>query len=159
FVAHARAVRAWLAGFVKGRRIDTRHSLFYTYWLDLRTMAVALAKKADPGIRLVSRAHGSDLYEERQHPPYLPCRELLLRSVDRLYLISEHGRDYVARRYPAAAPRLRVSRLGVPDPGARTKPSGDGVFRVVSCAYAVGVKRLDRLAEGLALAARSRPEQ
>jgi glycosyltransferase involved in cell wall biosynthesis len=159
FLAQARSVREWLPRLLEARQIDTRHTVFYTYWQDIRTMGIALAKSSRPELQLVSRAHGSDLYEERQRPPYLPCRRRLLAALDRLYLVSEHGREYLRRRHPGAASRLRVSRLGVRDPRVLTSPSSDGVFRIVSCAYVVEVKRLDRLAEALAMAARAKPDQ
>jgi len=157
FAAGARRSSAWLAQQVRARGIDCRRTVFYTYWLDHLTMGVALLKRSQPGLILVSRAHAFDLYEERQQPPYFPCRRRLLGSLDRLFLVSEHGRRHLERLYPAEAARFRLSRLGSPEPGFLSAASTDGVFRVVSCSFLVPVKRVDRLLEGLALAARARP--
>jgi glycosyltransferase involved in cell wall biosynthesis len=159
FTVEARAVRDWVGRFRARSGIDTRGSVFYTYWLDHRTMGVVLAKGSDPHPRAVSRAHGYDLYEERQHPAYLPGRARLLSGLDRVFTVSEHGRDYLRRRHPSAADRVRVSRLGTSDPGGLSRPSDDGVFRVVSCSALVPVKRVGLLAEGLAAAAVARPDR
>jgi glycosyltransferase involved in cell wall biosynthesis len=157
FAAGASRASRWLAEQVRARGIDCRRTVFYTYWLDHLTMGVALLKRVEPALTLVSRAHAFDLYEHRQQPPYFPCRRRLLGSLDRLFLVSEHGRRHLGQLYPDQAPRFRLSRLGSPEPGFLSAASTDGIFRVVSCSFLVPVKRVDRLLEGLALAARARP--
>jgi len=159
FAAQASRVARWFPEFIRRRRLESRPTIFYTYWLDYVSGGLVLARRTRGRSVVVSRAHGFDLYEQRQHPPYLPCRPTLLRRLDRLYLISEHGRSYLADRYPKVGANLAVSRLGTRDPGFLSMPSHDGVFRVVSCSALIGVKRIDRLAQGLALAARARPTQ
>jgi glycosyltransferase involved in cell wall biosynthesis len=159
FSAAARRSAEWLAGQVRAGAIDCRRTVFYTYWLDHLTMGVALLKRSQPGLTLVSRAHAFDLYEDRQRPPYFPCRRELLGSLDRLFLVSEHGQRYLEQRHPVFAQRFRLSRLGSPEPGFLSSASSDGVFRVVSCSFLVPVKRVDRLLEGLVLVARARPER
>jgi colanic acid/amylovoran biosynthesis glycosyltransferase len=157
FANDARGVREWLYRFVVEGHIDTGRTVFYTYWLDYRTMGVVLAKRQFPQLRVVSRAHGYDLYEETQRPPYLPGRRRLLASLDRLFLGSEAGRRYLSARFPGLHGPLAVSRLGTFDPDVRSAPSFDGIFRVVSCSNLVPIKRVDRLVQGLAHAARERP--
>jgi colanic acid/amylovoran biosynthesis glycosyltransferase len=159
FAAGAWRSSRWLAEHVRTRGIDCRRTVFYTYWLDHLTMGVALLKRGEPALTLVSRAHAFDLYEDRQQPPYFPCRRRLLESLDRLFLVSDHGRGHVERLYPGQAARFRLSRLGSPEPGFLSAASTDAVFRLVSCSFLVPVKRVDRLLEGLALAARARPER
>jgi len=157
FAAQANRVAGWFPEFIRRRRLESRPTIFYTYWLDYVSGGLVLARRSPRRSVIVSRAHGFDLYEQRQRPPYLPCRPTLLRRLDRLYLISEHGRSYLTDRYPKVGANLAVSRLGTRDPGFLSMPSHDGVFRVVSCSALVGVKRVDLLAQGLVLAARARP--
>jgi len=156
FVTQAQRVAAWLPSFVRTRGLEGRMTILYTYWLDHVTGGLAMARNPHR-TRLVSRTHGYDLYEERQTPPYLPCRSALLRGLDCVYPISEHGRSYLLGRCPREHRRLEVSRLGTRAPGFSAKPSADGVLRVVSCSNLVPVKRVDELVRGLALAARARP--
>jgi glycosyltransferase involved in cell wall biosynthesis len=157
FTAGAQRATEYLAQQVRARAIDCRRTIFYTYWLDHLTMGVALLKRSQPRLTLVSRAHAYDLYEDRQRPAYFPCRRRLLGSLDRLFLVSEHGRQYLEQRYPDQAPRFRLSRLGSPEPGFLATASTDGTLRIVSCSFLVPVKRVSLLLEGLALAARARP--
>lgn len=158
FTAEARTVRDWVPRFLRKWEVESRGTVFYTYWLSGVTLGLVLARTLEPRLRVVSRAHGYDLYEERHSPAYLPGRRRLLRSLDRLFTVSENGRQYLRRLYPEDGSRvLAVSRLGTSDPGIRTPASTDGVFRVLSCSAVIPVKRLDRLAEGLASAARAQP--
>lgn len=150
FAARAETARRWIDDFARGRPPGS--ILFYSYWLGTPTMGAVLARR-----RVVSRAHGVDLYEDRHAPAYLPCRGMLLAGLSRLFLISEHGRQYVSRRYPRAADRCEVSRMGVDEAKALARPSADGVTRIVSCSSVSRVKRLDRLLAGLVRAAEQRP--
>ncbi|MCU0494225.1 MAG: glycosyltransferase [Chloroflexaceae bacterium] len=139
----------WLRAFLHHLKLDSADCTIYTYWLGLATTAAGLLRAEFPQLRLVSRAHGWDLYAERLTPPYHPFREPTLRTLDRLVLISEHGRHYITGRYPWAAQRCVVSRLGVHNPGFTTAPSVDAVLRLVSCSGMLPVKRLDLLIAGL----------
>jgi len=155
----AQYARDWVWRFIALRQIDVSKSVFYTYWLSPVTDGLVLSKKGNlraPQI-VVSRAHGGDLYEERATAfARLPGRRDTLAGLERLVLISEHGRDYVSRRYPSQNGYI-VSRLGVPDPGDVAPASSDGVFRVVSCSFLRALKRIELLFEGLIVLASERP--
>jgi glycosyltransferase involved in cell wall biosynthesis len=156
FAAQASRVASWFPEFVRRHQLEDSPTILYTYWLDYISGGLLVARKLRRGTIVVSRAHGFDLYEHRHHPAYLPCHATLVNQLDRIYLISEHGRAYLRDRQPEAADCLAVSRLGTRDPGFLSTPSADGVFRVASCSALVKVKRVDLLVEGLAMAARSR---
>ena len=159
FVWRAHLCRIWVKKFIEDKRVDPAKAVFYTYWLNHVSLGTGLAKKCHPQIKLVSRAHGYDLYEERYHPPYLPCRRAVIGFLDRLFLISRHGMDYLRKRYPGMESVCVVSRLGVNDPGFRTLPSSDGKFRIVSCSFMVPVKRLERMVTGMNRLGRLNPRQ
>lgn len=159
FINQADLTRKWVVDFIESRKLYQTHCIFYTYWFGQATLGIGLAKKYYPQIKLISRAHGIDLYEERHKPAYIPCRQKSLSFLDGLFLISENGRNYIAHKYPQFSPLCRISRLGVRDPGFVTSCSRDGIFRIVSCSLMLPVKRLDLLLEGIACAAKLRPEQ
>ena len=158
FAATATRVARWYGSFETRLRLDPRATVLYSYWLDAVPMGLALARR-QPSLIIVSRGHRVDVFEDEQIPPYLPCRSWLLTHVDRVYLVSENVRTYLQSRHPEAGDRLRVARLGTPDPGFRASPSADGTLRVVSCSAFAPVKRVDVLARGLALAASRRPDR
>jgi glycosyltransferase involved in cell wall biosynthesis len=121
--------------------------LFYTYWLGPITLGVGLAKYNNPKIKLISRAHRGDLYFEIDKLP--PYQKLIVSLVDELFLISNHGKNYIQQLYPGYSSKYKVSKLGTPEQNIATNQSKDGIFRIVSCSYMVPVKRIDLLIEGL----------
>lgn len=158
-LANASFTSQWVKNFIGSQNIDLSSTVFYTYWLDHITLGIGLAKTDFPGIKLCSRAHNYDIYEERKSPPYIPFRPLCLKNLDRLVLISGNGRDYMALRYPWFEEKCITSRLGVKDPGFTTQPSQDGVTRIVSCSMLVPFKRVDLLFEGLKVLAEKHSEK
>ena len=66
---------------------------------------------------------------------------------------------YFHRKYPEYQNRYAVSLLGVPDPGAVSRPSSDGVLRIASCSTTAPLKRLNLIMDGIADAAKRRPRQ
>lgn len=160
FAVGAQLTRNWVENWVTTNKVDPQDCIFYTYWFDQGAMGIGLAKQKFPQIRLVSRVHGYDLYEEYYYnPPYWPCRPLALSLLDRLFPDSEAGLLYLKGRYPGYASIYETGLLGVTDPGFLNPPSSDGVFRIVSCSMLVPLKRVDRILEGISMAASQRPNQ
>jgi glycosyltransferase involved in cell wall biosynthesis len=122
-------------------------------------MGIGLAKHNYPELKLVSRAHGYDLYEERYTPPYWPGRKYAMATVDLLLADSEAGTEYLKKKYPYHDSKIRTARLGVTDPGFVNVSSSDGVFRICSCSIISPVKRVDLLLDGIACAARQNPDR
>ncbi len=160
FTGKAELTRLWVADFLRRRGLEPESCLFYTYWLDSAAAGIGSARGEFPGIMLISRAHGYDIYEEEYYnPPFWPCRRTTLENMDRVYADSYAGTAYLKDRYKNFAKRFETSLLGVRHPGFRTAPSTDGVFRVVSCSRISPEKRVELLLEGVASAARLRPGQ
>lgn len=156
---HVSRTKWWMRTFLKGIGAEANQTVLYTYWLSSVTLGVGLLKNEFPNLRLVSRAHGGDLYDYRYAPPYIPLQEKILKAIDHLFLISEDGMRYIISRYPWLHDRCEVSRLAVRNPGFLSFPSTDGAFRIVSCAYLTNVKRIDLLAKGLICLAEMCPGQ
>ena len=148
----------WMENWLKDSQLDDRLVL-YSYWFEDLAAGLTLVKRLYPQFKLVSRAHGYDIYEELYFPYYWPLRRQALAGLDKLFPVSYDGRDYFRNRYPEFYDLFETAHLGVKDPGFITKSSADGVFRIVSCATIVPLKRIDLLLEGIAYAARIRPEQ
>lgn len=135
-------VKEWALHYIEQNNVDLMRTVFYTYWLDSATMGIGLAKKKYSEVKLISRAHGYDLYEERHSPHYIPFRLETLQGLNHLYLISEHGKEYITKRYPFLKGICSLSRLGVEEQEAPSKASSDGIFRIISCSHIVPVKRI-----------------
>lgn len=158
-LAEALLVRRWMLRWFARSGHAPRECVFYTYWFEAVATGLGLARQFQPDMRIVSRAHGYDIYEERYAVPYLPCRSQTLRLMDGVYPDSLAGTNRLRERYPAYRSKIETAFLGIPDPGFVTAASQDGVFRIVSCAVIRPLKRVDLLLEAIAEAARRRPAQ
>lgn len=129
--------------------------VLYSYWLFANVRVAIgiseyLKRKGITNIRIVSRAHRYDLYEERNRLNYLPMREYILDKIDRVYVCSRNGTDYLRQRHPAFQEKINVGYIGTLDCGVSQQQKTD-VFHIVSCCRIVPVKRLERLADALCL--------
>jgi glycosyltransferase involved in cell wall biosynthesis len=158
YVGGARLTQEWVEKWFARTGHDERECVFYTFWFDAAAMGIGLAKRRHPHLKIVSRAHGYDVYEDRYPVHYLPCRSQALACVDGVFTDSAAGAQYLRDRFPAHKSKIEPALMGVPDPGFLTRKSDDGVFRIVSCAIIRPVKRIDLMLEGVAEASRQRPD-
>lgn len=123
----------------------------YSYWFyDAAAAGALLAeylRAKGKKVKLVSRAHGFDVHEDRSPLKYLPMRDFLMKSVETVFPCSEEGAKTLRNHFPQFAGKVHVSHLGTCDRGSR---SGNRTgFHLVSCSYVVPVKRLHLIAEAL----------
>lgn len=159
FLGRAELTRGWVSKWIDSNNTDLNHCLFYSYWFDHVAMGLGLIKEKYPQAKVVSRAHGYDIYEEQYFPYYWPCRRQALDNLDKLFPASNDGRNYFRSHYPEFYDLFETAHLGVGNPGFISNPSTDYIFRIISCAHIFPLKRIDLLIESIALAAQLRPEQ
>jgi len=153
------ALRAqeWVESKIKESDFS-RSCLFYTYWLGKYTLGIGNAINKYPKVKLISRAHGVDLYPRDINNTYMPCQGQAIKNANVVFAVSRDGSEFLKSKYPWAN-NLEIARLGVNGPVKPSDKSSDGVFRIVSCSGLRPVKRIDLLANGLIYAAKSRPTQ
>jgi colanic acid/amylovoran biosynthesis glycosyltransferase len=145
-VNRASAVSEWVS---KKIGFNAR-ALFYTYWFTDITTGLCFARNNGAKIPIVSRAHGYDLYPERNQLRYFPLRSYALRFIDRLFLISEDGYQYMCSAFPIYRDKYEISRLGVLDQEDWSFPSqNDKTLSIVSCAYLSPLKRIGLLCDAI----------
>jgi colanic acid/amylovoran biosynthesis glycosyltransferase len=157
FMAGARLTQSWVQNWLRKQSIPDSTVICYTYWFDEISMGIGLAKKMYPGLRVVSRTHGYDLYEEKY--ALWPCRYKAISLMDGLFADSDAGTEYLHAKYPEFKERYGTALLGVHDPGAVSNPSTDDVLHVVSCSMLNPIKRIDLLFDAIVRAARMRSGQ
>lgn len=140
---YLRFFKVWFKGKQKQQWI------IYTYWFTPITNAAVLFSKRKKNIQVISRAHGIDLFEDR-NSGYIPFRENTVKGLSSMVLVSDFGRNYVATNYPTVnKAKLFTFPLGTNDFGFICKPSKDGSLSIVSCSNVDDNKRLKLLVEGL----------
>ena len=130
-----------------------RIDVAYCYWNDTQACAAVLAREAGAVRKVVSRAHGYDLYEARRDHGYMPLKRQFIAAFDAVFALSREAKTYLQRTYGAPAENIRISPLGVPLANALNRPSAAGCLHVVSVASCMRVKRLDRMIGALRLLA------
>ena len=143
------------ARFVKKvlRKIDVygAENVAYVYRFEYHPYVPVLLKSAFGDCKIVSRAHGYDLYEERNSDQYIPLRKTLLQELDSVQPISDDGKNYLSEKYPQYADKITVSRLGTLDNGIKKCHINENRIHLVSCSNVVPVKRLDKIIDALCL--------
>ncbi len=94
------------------------------------------------------RMHRWDLYTDI-NDGYIPYQRRIVQYAALTAPISQDGVDKLIEAFPDRAAFIRCLRLGTMLRGL-SRPSDDGILRLVSCAYARPVKRLHLIAEALA---------
>ena len=128
-------------------------SILYSYWCTDLALTVAFFKEEykDMGVlRAVSRAHGYDLYEDRNIAKRIPFRDYVFQRLDAIFPCSEDGTNYLREKYPEVNKKICTSYLGTKRPTIKyAKKTEKKSFRVVTCSRIVPGKRVDLVAKAL----------
>lgn len=159
FLGTALQTRNWILNYIKDNNINLNYTIFYTYWLDEITMGLVLAKISHPNMKIVSRAHGGDLYEERHYYSYIPMRPEIFLSLDKIFTDSKKGEHYFVFKYPKFRSVFSVSLMGISKQTLLSKFSTDKIFRIATCSYLTAVKRIELLIDALEKLGKNKKDQ
>ena len=122
--------------------------IFVSYWLNECAYSAAMLKKRNGSIKFFSRAHGFDVFEERN---YLPFRTPILEKADCVFTVNETERRYILDRYPGAVSeeRIQVSHLGINMPANYYPDADREPFLILTCSSIIPLKRLDLMIDAL----------
>lgn len=128
---------------------DIRHNIvFYSYWLKTGAHAIALLEYGN-SIK-ISRAHGSDLYEEKTVSGYLPLLNFSSKKLDAIFFTSKHGKDYFSAKVRYKSDGFIVSRLGVNSPkNEEVIANISDEYVIVSCSNMIPLKRIELIIHAL----------
>ncbi len=119
----------------------------YSYWFFATALVGVMLKdyflEKGANVKLISRAHGYDVYEDRNVLNYLPLRRFLLEKCDAVYPCSDVGTEHIISRYPEYADKVKTAHLGTVDAGLGMQ-SDDGLH-IVSCSLITDIKRIDKI--------------
>lgn len=145
-----------LRKYVKKNRLISGNELIYSYWFNANCLAFLMDKKRYPDIRVVSRIHGYDLYNERNPHGRQPFREYMDREIDRLFFVADAGLEYYMRCWGKSEKledKYMVAPIGTTCEDFqknRMFRNQEKVFHLVSCSGVIPLKRVELIVEGLA---------
>lgn len=146
---HVSKVMQQAAALVRYARRNGVIDVAYSYWNDTQAYAAIRAREKGAVRRVVTRAHGIDLYQERRMLDYMPLKRQFIGSFDRIFALSTEAQGYLERTYGAPLEKITIIPLGVPLTSGMSRPSPDGNLHIVSVSFCLPVKRMDRIIEGL----------
>lgn len=124
---------------------------FYFYWWDYKCLGITMHKKKYPGINIVTRTHGYDLYDERELYGKQFFKRQMDRNLDKIFFISSYGKQYYMEHYGREnEDKYVLSRLGVSAQSIRQSGESNA-FVLVSCSNVITLKRIELIIQGLAL--------
>lgn len=130
---------------------NKKNIIVYNFWFfDTARVAVLLRDKIagyNNKVKVISRAHRYDLYEEENSLNYLPLREWLIKNIDKVYPCSNDGTVYLNSKFPFLKQKIKTSFLGTIDYGIQNK--SEEIPTVISCSRLVPVKRVDKIISAL----------
>ena len=126
-------------------------AIFYFYWWDYKCLGLTMHKKEYPNIKIITRTHGYDLYDERELYGRQYFKPQMDRELDRIMFVARYGKQYYLNKYKKNdSIKYPVHCLGVHDPKVNLENGKSGVFHIVSCSNAIPLKRIELIIEGLA---------
>lgn len=129
------------------------NTVLYSYWLRYPVLAASYLKRDFAKLRIISRAHGCDLYNERSTCGVQPWRKPMDEALDMLVFACEYGRQYYLRtlnKDPNG--KYELSYIGSLR-AQRVKPRQNVIL---SCSTAIPLKRIELMVDALALASEHR---
>lgn len=121
FSAYVLHYRRKLVRWIKQQHINIHDTVFYTFWFEAATAALATI----PGLKIITRAHGHDIYDFKPNfiSPY--WRRLSLRKIIGVRTASKSGADYIRHKFPQYAGKIATRYLGSPAPLASNPDAND----------------------------------
>lgn len=131
-------------------KLNVSNVIVYSYWFSYQAISawfLADLIKKDMGVaKSVSRAHGFDVYWDRNAFGYIPYQDVSMKKMDGVFPCSDNGREYLQRMYPKWAAKLKTARLGTRDYGVGKTPEDNSIV-FVTCCYLKPIKRIPLFAE------------
>jgi len=139
----ARSLEAWVDAN------DLRDAVFYDFWFENSTLALAALRDRGAIRCAVARAHRFDAFDFGEADlRRVPFREFKADRLDAIFAIAEESAAYMRERVGANAGKVRLARLGVPLPPSFPAAASDPPL-VVSCSTLIPRKRVHLIPEVL----------
>lgn len=126
------------------------NALAYTYWSDSSLLACSFLKRQHSDLKIITRAHGFDLYDSRDRGGLTAFRISKYKATDKIYCISKHGKNYLEHQLPQSFhSKLVLSYLGVKRPSSHDNILQTEMPILVSCARMEPFKRISMIPDVL----------
>lgn len=115
-------------------------AVLYSFWAGSDAFINACLKCYGQKNMALTRLHAFDIYEEGDNHGHIPWRNFVLKQLDYLITISEHGKRYLAQKYPFTHSKTRTITLGIPLKEESINSAPEHEQQIVSCSW-VGTRK------------------
>lgn len=128
--------------------------ILYSFWSNYKTVGAALLKCKYSKMKIITRMHRYDLYNEQismgKRQPY---KEYLDDAIDAILFVAKEGMDYYFNHFGAKynSHKYFLCKLGTFPINSFPKPTRRESFHMVSCSALSPRKNVKKIAEALAL--------
>jgi len=138
-----RSLRRWIV------ESDLGEAIFYDYWFENTTLALAVLRGRGAIRCALSRAHGFDVFDYRWGGyARVPFREFKAERLDAIFAISEDGAGELRDKLARDGDKVRLIRLGTHRPSSYPQGQAEPPL-VVSCSALRPLKRIHLIPEVL----------
>jgi len=139
----------------KNKKGFFENSIIYTFWMGAATSAALDYRRTKKiNCKIISKAHGHDLYLERHEKNFIPFYRFNLANLDYIINISNHGKKYLEKLDEELKFKTKVFRLGVHDHGCKNINLSIDNLKFLSCSNMESIKRVDKIEELVKLIAK-----
>lgn len=127
--------------------------IYYSFWNTYYCYSMVREKRKRKNLRIFSRLHGFDLYQERVPGDRQPLKRQMETGMDGLLFLGEFAREYYRERIQLgklSGTPLYVCPLGTEEPGRRMPLRQSGKWELLSCSDVIPLKKIERIVDGLA---------
>ena len=115
-------------------------AILYSFWAGSGAFIIACLKFFGIKNMALTRLHAFDIYEDGDNHGHIPWRSFVLKQLNHLITISEHGRRYLTGKYPYTQNKTHTITLGIPLKKESLNQAPETDINVVSCSW-VGTRK------------------
>lgn len=132
--------------------IEKSIEFIYTYWCVQATIAALRLKREFPGLKVITRFHGMDLYPERREANWQAMYPFVAEKCDRLLFVSETGRRFFLDTWGQQwKEKTKVSYIGCRPMQMIQQEAASDKLVLFSCSNLLPIKRIGLLIDAIAL--------
>lgn len=137
--------------------LNDKNTILYSYWFYYGAYGGALLKRRGFSFRLFTRAHGSDIFQNRKDTAfYIPYRRFpVWKYFEKIIPVSRMGEKYLEENQKIPKEKMIVSYLGVNIPKYICEASSGKSLNIVSCSSIISLKRIHLIITSLAFYTKS----
>lgn len=126
--------------------------IYYSFWNTYYCYSMVRAQRKYKNVKIVSRIHGFDLYQERMPGERQPFKHQMEKGICSLIFLGDYAKQYYIERIKdknTSVNKLVVCPLGTEDPGRRMPVSSGKEWHLLSCSDVIPLKRVEYIIDGL----------